>query len=280
MRIEIADSNRFGRLDPARLAAFEKASGTVLPEQYRARLLQHNGGYVHGARKIHELHHVYGIHDGPEWGRLLPPGVRLPGLLPNKLLPIADDPGGNLYCISLSGADRGAVYFWNHERAVDPSRSTTLLAPDFDAFQRGLALKVAIARDQVDDVWSAVQEVGLDAVVYEGKTALELALERGSEAVIRKLLDAGARVPRDALVSVARSASVLIAEALLARGVDVNHAVVETGFTALMMASSADAVDVAALLLRHGADPAKRNRWGKTAAELAHSARMKDLLRR
>jgi cell wall assembly regulator SMI1 len=278
MRIVIQDSNRFGKLAPERLAAFEKSLGTTLPEPYRLHLQAHNGGYVDGAREIYELHHVHGIHDGPEWARFLDRSQMYDGLIPERLLPIADDPGGNHICIVLSGPDRGAVYFWDHERADDPDESITKLAPDFDAFLRGLAIKVAIARGQLDLVREAVDEVGLDTPVYAGKTMLDLAFDQGSEPIIGVLMNKGAKVRDDALIEAVRSASIDTVQVLLARGVDVNFTIPDTGFTALMLAASRDTTEIAELLLRRGADPAKRNRWGKTAAELAHSSKMKKLL--
>ena len=69
MRIAIVDSNRFGTLSPERLATFEQTLGTTLPAAYRAFLLAHNGGYVDGAAEIDAVHHVHGIHEGPNWAR-------------------------------------------------------------------------------------------------------------------------------------------------------------------------------------------------------------------
>lgn len=278
MRIDIADSNRFGKLTPERLAAFEKSLGTQLPEPYRAHLLAHNGGYADGARDICELHHVYGIHDGPQWARFPDSQAIYGGLVPRNLLPIADDPGGNLLCIVLDGADRGAVCFWNHERAGSPVHSVTQLAPDFGAFLRGLAIKVAVDRGQAALVREAVDEIGLDVPVYAGKTMLDLAFDQGSESIIALLMNAGAKVRNDALIEAVRNASLEIVKVLLARGLDVNYAIPDTGFTALMLAASRDVPAIAELLLRHGADPAKRNRWGKRALDLAHSSRMKDIV--
>ena len=37
------------------------------------------------------------------------------GTLSKKILPIADDPGGNVICLSLDKKDYGTVYFANHE---------------------------------------------------------------------------------------------------------------------------------------------------------------------
>jgi hypothetical protein len=279
MRIDIADSNRFGTLAPERLAAFEASLGTSLPDPYRAHLLAHNGGHVEGARKIHELHHVHGIHDGPQWARFPDSQAIYGGLVPRNLLPIADDPGGNLICLVLTGANRGAVWFWDHERAGgNPTDGIMELAPDFDAFLQGLAIKVAIARAQAPLVRQAVDELGLDTPVYAAKTMLDLAFDSGSEPIIAMLMNQGAKVRDDALIEAVRSGSLETVEVLLARGVDVNYVVPDTGFTALMLAASGDVTDIAELLLRRGADPARRNRWGKTAADLAHSAKMKHVL--
>ena len=120
MKIRIVDSNRFGKLTPAKLNAFEKSLGSTLPEPYRTHLLNHNGGYVDGAKRLGNLHHVYGIHDGPGWARFHDRSQMYGGLVPERLLPIADDPGGNLICIVLSGPDRGALCFWDHEARAIP----------------------------------------------------------------------------------------------------------------------------------------------------------------
>jgi hypothetical protein len=45
-----------------------------------------------------------------------------------------------------------------------------------------------------------------------------------------------------------------------------------------MLAASGDAIEVAKVLLEAGADRKSKNRWGKTAAGLAHSSRMKKRL--
>ena len=37
------------------------------------------------------------------------------GRIPPGALPIAEDPGGNLFLLSLAGDSRGAVFFWDHE---------------------------------------------------------------------------------------------------------------------------------------------------------------------
>jgi hypothetical protein len=277
MEIRIVESNRFGKLTPSKLDAFEKSLGSTLPEPYRTHLLEHNGGCVYGAQQLGDLHHVHGIHDGPEWARFHDRS-QYAGLVPERLLPIADDPGGNLICIVLSGPDVGAVCFWDHERADDPVASVTPLAPDFGAFLRGLAIKYVIARKRTKAVKTAVAEVGIDTPVYAGKSILDLAIERGSLRMVKMLVRAGARIGPDRHIEAVRNKAINAVRFLLSCGLDVNYVVPETGFTALMLAASRDAVEVAKLLLQAGALRTAKNIWGKTAAELAHSSRMKELL--
>ena len=59
--------------------------------------------------------------------------------VPKPLLPIANDAGGNLICISTSGPDQGCIYFWEHENEVEEGEEPTMenvwfVAPDFDTF--------------------------------------------------------------------------------------------------------------------------------------------------
>ena len=41
------------------------------------------------------------------------------GRLPSDVIPIGDDPYGNLICLGVRGGNRGAVYFWDHEDELD-----------------------------------------------------------------------------------------------------------------------------------------------------------------
>ncbi len=61
--------------------------------------------------------------------------------IPVQALPIADDPGGNLFLLSVEPGSYGAVFFWDHEREPEDGGATVAdfpnmsrLADDFAAF--------------------------------------------------------------------------------------------------------------------------------------------------
>lgn len=65
--------------------------------------------------------------------------------IPPNFLPIADDPGGNLICLSIDGDDKGSVYFWDHNEEEIPSdgevagySNVYLLARTFSEFINSL----------------------------------------------------------------------------------------------------------------------------------------------
>jgi len=116
-----------GEIPESTLSEFEKYFGGRLPPDFREFLLAHN------AREI-------------EPGTL--PVTSVPGnptvavkelccfckgqscdyyyifkkfysRIPPGFIPIARDPGGNLFIMSLNETERGAVYFWEHEAEAD-----------------------------------------------------------------------------------------------------------------------------------------------------------------
>ena len=75
------------------------------------------------------------------------PGLNLQstvGILGERMLPgvvpIADDPFGNLVCIDTREADDGPIVFWDHEYEGDPPDAANLypIAPDLERFLASL----------------------------------------------------------------------------------------------------------------------------------------------
>jgi hypothetical protein len=52
------------------------------------------------------------------------------------LLPVAGDGSGNLICLSFEGANKGAVYFWDHDEEHSPPtyENVYLIAETFEKF--------------------------------------------------------------------------------------------------------------------------------------------------
>lgn len=138
----IKNSNKYGVLSEEILRRFEFQVGALLPEQFREFLLQHNGGKpIPSDFKISNddgssLHHVYGLHGGPDYSNIAGVHNVFKDRIPNELLAIADDPFGNQICIGIKKKYLGKIYFWDHEKESRffKFKGTTLLANTFDEF--------------------------------------------------------------------------------------------------------------------------------------------------
>lgn len=179
------------------------------------------------------------------------------------------------------------------------------LGASVDAADRSgmTALHHAVLRNHVPTI-EALVAARADMTVKgaSGLTPLALALSEGMRWAAQALIDAGA--PGDErfgteeltplMVLATRDESrtrddrvtggpsvVTLAEALVARGADVN-AETRHGVTALMIAAGGDHNDMLAFLLKAGADPLRRTRDGRSAldiAELSQSSRAAQALR-
>lgn len=117
------------------------------PAEYREFLLKYNGGKPtpntftftdHSGKQSDSLVHyflaIYGNHIDDlavEYSDLLSDERILP-----HLVPIANDPFGNLIVLSVGGEDQGKVYFWDHE--IEPEtvgyENMSLIADSFTEF--------------------------------------------------------------------------------------------------------------------------------------------------
>lgn len=128
------------------LDSLEQQLGLDLPNDYRSFLLSTNGGYpVPNGFAIpdnpvdeHGLVHYFLCIDNDDVYNLMDWAERYKDRIPEGLVPIATDPGGNLICLSATGASSGNVFFWEHEREADegqaPRQDNVYLVAD--SFQR------------------------------------------------------------------------------------------------------------------------------------------------
>jgi cell wall assembly regulator SMI1 len=135
------------------IARFEELIDSRLPADYRRFLLAHNGGRpepsvfsVYGQTNKYDepfnqssvVNWFFGLHDGEHY-RLTELLHWMGDRVPANLLPIGEDPFGNMICLSLSGPDRGTVYFWDHEDESEEGEPPTyrniyFIAKSFDKF--------------------------------------------------------------------------------------------------------------------------------------------------
>lgn len=158
MAVTIRNSESF--LSNEKLEEVERRLAIQLPAQYRHFLLAHNGGRPtpnvfhfknqRGTDAVSCIDWFLAIYDGEHdnfetyfsWCKT--DDVRMP----LELVPIAHDPGGNLVCIAIAGAQCGAVYFWDHEQESDDPEGPSylnvhLIADSFDEFLNGLSLSAS-----------------------------------------------------------------------------------------------------------------------------------------
>lgn len=136
-------------LHPSAIEVFEAFLGVKLPSDYANYLLKNNGGtpankYFDIPGEGYDLVNYFFALVGANKQRTLSYAMRnYKGRVPDEMLPIGNDPGGNLLLLTLKGKMRGKVSFWDHEREADEEpqpfyENIKTLAPSFDAFLKKL----------------------------------------------------------------------------------------------------------------------------------------------
>jgi ankyrin repeat protein len=138
---------------------------------------------------------------------------------------------------------------------------------------------------KVAKVLASAPGLDVDQASAKGETALMMAAFRGQLDLARELIARGAQVNRSGwtpLHYAATNGHVAMIEYLLTQKADIN-APSPNETTPLMMAAMYGSEDAARALLKAGADPARKNQLGMTAADFARKAertRLADALAR
>lgn len=94
------------------------------PKEFRKHYLLYNGGELEKYIFIDEdteefiVQQFIPIKYNEKGTRVLESildNLRLGRIIPEWLIPFADEPGGDLYCFSLRELDNGVIYYWSHE---------------------------------------------------------------------------------------------------------------------------------------------------------------------
>jgi hypothetical protein len=294
MSVEIQESEE--PVTDRQLRQLEKRLGLALPPPYRRFLLRHNGGRPkpgvfrfgpadepYSGSMVDRFLAVYGgKHDNFEhYFRTYKLDDRR---IPENLIPVAHDPGGNLICLSVSGKDVGAVYFWDHEREEGPPReAVSLIAKSFDRFLAGLrepedprgasAVRDPFVACEKGDARALEAHLAKGVTVKAkneyGRTLLEEAAMYGHVEVMRLLVQRGA-VFADALMYAAQNGNVEATQYLLSAGASVNGR--KASGEPLRAAAALGQVKAVEVLLAHGADVNVRPKKEPTTLRLAEAA--------
>jgi hypothetical protein len=125
-------------VDDAIISAFQLRTGIRLPEDYKKFLLASNGGVptpqqfdIPKTKHSVLVDYFYGILPKREPCDLEYETNRMAEHLPQGVVLIGHDPGGNGYLLATTGESRGSVYFWDKRGLlVNAESGNTFLLAD------------------------------------------------------------------------------------------------------------------------------------------------------
>lgn len=117
--------------------------GFALPEDLREHYSRFNGGHpvpslFPKGGELYEVHDFFPIGHGHSLEEAYRNVVVGNERFPSHLIPIASDPGGDLYCYSVNPTEMGAIYLYQSDYYDDPGRALVFLSKDLSSFLAGL----------------------------------------------------------------------------------------------------------------------------------------------
>ncbi|MBX3414199.1 MAG: ankyrin repeat domain-containing protein [Pirellulales bacterium] len=277
---------------------FEQKIGFTLPEDYRAFLLQRNGGWFchdevcplkdprgYQGEKLIDLDSLDSLSTdnvGLEYRR-----NNYGGQLPPDMLVIGTAAMGDGLVVPLTGKRRGAVLLFDHEGSGEWNERLYLIADSFETFMHSIKSQPEVT--EALPLFQAAQTadfVALERLLQAGES-LETRNERGETPlmcaagwrqprVVEFLLKRGADMhaqdisSKTVLIHAARGGSVDCVGLVLEAGANINSQD-EDGQSALTRAIGSLYTRAALYLIEHGADVHVRDKSGKTT--LIHAAK-------
>jgi SMI1-KNR4 cell-wall len=139
----------FAMLHESAINVFEDFIGTKLPLDYKNYLISLNGGRPEKAtfdipnQGNSAVNRFFSLVSKVKSETLIFNIKIYKDRVPEEMLPIGNDPGGNLIVLSLKGRQRGGVFFWDHDLEADDEqqpfyKNITILSQDFSSFLSAL----------------------------------------------------------------------------------------------------------------------------------------------
>lgn len=169
-----------------------------VPQVYRNYLLKTNGGipkktwfYIPCLNSWSKVHHMYGLHDGPNYRRL--DFAQSYNQIGGEYLLIGDDPQGSQITICLSTVDFRSIWYWDHN-----SGELMKLADSFELFIGGLEsqnpsrettlLDDLLENDDVEGIKEFINNYGFNYTDDLGRTIIENSAIQNSMKVAEYLI--------------------------------------------------------------------------------------------
>lgn len=134
-------------VDQSALEVFESFAGYTLPREY-AEYLKTNAGETPNPSAFEvpdegdtSVQYFFPLVSKTKTDTLAYKLKNYTGRVPEEMLPIGADPGGNLILLRIKGPKRGAVFFWDHELEADDEEQPYYdnIKPLADSFPEFLA---------------------------------------------------------------------------------------------------------------------------------------------
>ena len=150
-----------GKAKKEDLDRIEQKFHVKIPADVREHCLAYNGGYPEKPIFTDKNGNEYSVdlfipvRDGKK--RSMEKTLELlradDGVIPEWLIPFAEEDGGNLFCFSVRESDLGAIYYYDHEfeYGEDPEEHITWLAESITAFISALTENEDDEDDLEDD---------------------------------------------------------------------------------------------------------------------------------
>jgi hypothetical protein len=202
----IKNPNKYGPANVDRLSKFIAMLPVNPPDEFLSFVQKYNCGefernvVVKYDEEFSYVHETYGIVDEPSYLSLEENYEEYSSRIGSQYLPFADDPGGNIYCLSLSKNSFGHVFFWDHEFEGDKD-ALTYLSDSFENFVDSLVqeelppIEKIFASDDCQELEKYIytQRIGIEDKNEIGRTMIELASINAATECIKFLHSKGAK---------------------------------------------------------------------------------------